>query len=336
MFAKIRAVTSYLPPTIEDNSELVDKRFMKKIGVESRHVVTSESAGDLALSAAEKLFDTHDIDRHATDFILLCTQNPDYQMPHTAVRLQDELGLSKNVGSMDIGLGCSGYVYSLAVAKGLIEAGLAKNILLLTSSVYTKYINLRDKSTRPLFGDGATATWLEAVDESQPSLDAFVFGSDGSRYDKLIIPVGGSKNPPRETPEVFAEDDNHNYRSNYEVFMDGMAITYFTLREIPKLVDDVLTAAKLTRADLDYCIFHQANKFMMTYLRDKANLNDVPFHNDISTTGNIVSGSVPLAIEQVVESHGAADLKRVMLAGFGVGLSWAGCIADLSGIIKAR
>ncbi|MBR1806690.1 MAG: ketoacyl-ACP synthase III [Selenomonadaceae bacterium] len=336
MFAKIRAVTSYLPPTIEDNSDLVDKRFMKKIGVESRHVVTSESAGDLALSAAEKLFATHDLDRHATDFILLCTQNPDYQMPHTSARLQDALGLSKHVGTLDIGLGCSGYVYSLAVAKGLIEAGLAKNILLLTSSVYTKYINLRDKSTRPLFGDGATATWLEAVDESQPSLDAFVFGSDGSRYDKLIIPVGGSKNPPRETPEVFAEDDNHNYRSNYEVFMDGMAITYFTLREIPKLVDDVLTAAKLTRADLDYCIFHQANKFMMTYLRDKANLNDVPFHNDISTTGNIVSGSVPLAIEQVVESHGAADLKRVMLAGFGVGLSWAGCIADLSGIIKAR
>lgn len=336
MFAKIRAVTSYLPPTIEDNSDLVDKRFMKKIGVESRHVVTSESAGDLALSAAEKLFATHDLDRHATDFILLCTQNPDYQMPHTSARLQDALGLSKHVGTLDIGLGCSGYVYSLAVAKALIEAGLAKNILLLTSSVYTKYINLRDKSTRPLFGDGATATWLEAVDESQPSLDAFVFGSDGSRYDKLIIPVGGSKNPPRETPEVFAEDDNHNYRSNYEVFMDGMAITYFTLREIPKLVDDVLTAAKLTRADLDYCIFHQANKFMMTYLRDKANLNDVPFHNDISTTGNIVSGSVPLAIEQVVESHGAADLKRVMLAGFGVGLSWAGCIADLSGIIKAR
>ena len=336
MFAKIRAVTSYLPPTIEDNAPLVDKRFIKKIGVTSRHVVTSETAGDLALSAAEKLFDTYDLDRHATDFILLCTQHPDYQMPHTSAYLQDALGLSKHVGSLDIGLGCSGYVYGLAVAKGLIEAGLASRILFVTSSVYTKYINVRDKSTRPLFGDGATATWIEAVDENQPSLNAFVFGSDGSRYDKLIIPVGGSKYPPRETPEVFAEDDNHNYRSNYEVFMDGMAITYFTLREVPKLVDDVLTAANLTRADLDYCIFHQANKFMMTYLRDKANLNDVPFHNEISTTGNIVSGSVPLAIEQVVESHGAANLKRVMLAGFGVGLSWAGCIADLSGLLQTK
>lgn len=330
MFAKIRAIASYLPPTLENNSEIVDARFIKKIGVKSRHIVTNESAGDLALSAAEKLFAEYDIDRNETDFILLCTQHGDYQMPHTAAHLQSRLGLKKSVGSMDIALGCSGYVYGLAVAKSFIEAGLAEKILFLTSSVYTKYINVKDTSTRPLFGDGATATWLEGGDTE--GLKAFIFGSDGSRYDKLIIPVGGSKNPPRDNPEVFSTDDNKNYRSNYEVFMDGMAITYFTLREIPKLVDDVLTKAALTRADLDYCIFHQANKFMMTYLRDKAGLNDVPFHNDITNTGNIVSGSVPLAIEQVVKNHGAENLKRVMLAGFGVGLSWAGCIADLSGM----
>ena len=330
MFAKIKAIASYLPTTTENNSEIVEARFIKKIGVKSRHIVAEESAGDLALRAAEKLFTEHNINRHETDFILLCTQHGDYQMPHTSAQIQDRLGLKKSVGSLDIGLGCSGYVYSLAVAKGLIESGLAKKILLLTSSVYTKYINVKDTSTRPLFGDGATATWLEESDSE--SLRGFVFGTDGSRYDKLIIPVGGSKYPPRDNPEVFSTDDNKNYRSNYEVFMDGMAITYFTLREIPKLVDDVLTAANLTRADLDYCIFHQANKFMMTYLRDKANLNDVPFHNEISETGNIVSGSVPLAIEQVVKSHGAENLKRVMLAGFGVGLSWAGCIADLSGM----
>ncbi len=330
MFAKIKAIASYLPPTIENNSEIVDARFIKKIGVKSRHIVTSESAGDLAFAAAEKLFAEHNINRDETDFILLCTQHPDYQMPHTAAHLQSRLGLKKSVGTMDIALGCSGYVYGLAVAKSFIETGLAKKILFLTSSVYTKYINVKDTSTRPLFGDGATATWLEGSDEE--GLRAFVFGSDGSRYDKLIIPVGGSKFPPRDNPEIFATDDNKNFRSNYEVFMDGMAITYFTLREVPKLVDDVLTAANLNRADLDYCIFHQANKFMMTYLRDKAGLNDVPFHNDIADTGNIVSGSVPLAIEQVVKSHGAATLKNVMLAGFGVGLSWAGCIADLSGI----
>ena len=337
MYAKIRAVTSYLPAQIEHNSEIVDGRFMRKIGVESRHIAAAdESAGDMALAAAEKIFAQYDIDRQATDFILLCTQHPDYQMPHTAAHIQSRLGLGKGVGTMDIALGCSGYVYGLAVAKGLIETGLARRVLFLTSSVYTKYINRRDTSVRPLFGDGSTATWIEAVDEDTPSLNAFVFGSDGSRFDRLIIPVGGSRHTPRETPEVFATDDQNNFRSNYEVFMDGMAITYFTLREVPQLVDDVLTAANITRADLDYCIFHQANKFMMDFLREKAGLSSVPFHNDITTTGNIVSGSVPLAIEQVAKAHGAENLRRVMLAGFGVGLSWAGCMADLSGLMTLK
>ena len=332
MFARIRAISSYLPATIESNSELVDARFIKKLGVQCRHICgKDEAAGDLAFKAAEKLFAEHNIDRHETDFILLCTQHPDHLGPHTSGHLQHRLGLKKSVGTMDISLGCSGYVYGLAIAKGLIETGLAKKILFITSSVYTKYINARDKATRPLFGDGATATWIDGGDKE--NLRAFVFGSDGSRYDKLIIPVGGSRHLPRENPEVFSTDDNGNYRSNYEIFMDGMAITYFTLREVPPLVDAVLTAAKLTRADLDYCIFHQANKFMMTYLRDKAGLNEVPFHNDISKTGNLVSGSVPLAIEQVVKEVGAQSLKRVMLAGYGVGLSWAGCIADLSEVM---
>ena len=335
MFATIRAISTYLPAQIENNSELIDARFMKKIGVNCRHICTKdEAAGDLAFNAAEKLFAEYNIDRHETDFILLCTQHPDHLGPHTSAHLQHRLGLKKSVGTMDISLGCSGYVYGLAVAKGLIETGLAKKILFITSSVYTKYINARDKATRPLFGDGATATWIDGGDKE--NLRAFVFGSDGSRFDKLIIPVGGSRHMPRDNPEIFSTDDNGNYRSNYEIFMDGMAITYFTLREVPPLVEKVLAAANLTRADLDYCIFHQANKFMMTYLRDKANLNDVPFHNDISATGNLVSGSVPLAIEQVVKNSGAEKLKCVMLAGFGVGLSWAGCIADLSGMWTRR
>ncbi|MBQ6132472.1 MAG: ketoacyl-ACP synthase III [Selenomonadaceae bacterium] len=335
MFATIRAISTYLPAQIENNSELIDARFIKKIGVNCRHICTKdEAAGDLAFNAAEKLFAEYNIDRHETDFILLCTQHPDHLGPHTSAHLQHRLGLKKSVGTMDISLGCSGYVYGLAVAKGLIETGLAKKILFITSSVYTKYINARDKATRPLFGDGATATWIDGGDKE--NLRAFVFGSDGSRFDKLIIPVGGSRHMPRDNPEIFSTDDNGNYRSNYEIFMDGMAITYFTLREVPPLVEKVLAAANLTRADLDYCIFHQANKFMMTYLRDKANLNDVPFHNDISATGNLVSGSVPLAIEQVVKNSGAEKLKCVMLAGFGVGLSWAGCIADLSGMWTRR
>ena len=337
IFAKIKAISTYLPPTIEKNADFAEPRLNKKIGVIERRVsLKDESAGDLAFQAAEKLFAEYEIDRQETDFILLCVQHPDYQMPHTSAHLQFRLGLSQNVGTMDISHGCAGYIYGLATAKGLIEAGLAKKILFLTSSVYLKYINVKDKASRSLFGDGATATWIEGVEDDKESLSAFVFGTDGEKFDKLIIPVGGSRFMPRDTEEIFKLDDNKNYYSNYEVYMDGMAIAYFTLREVPQLIENVLSKANLTRADLDYCIFHQANKFMLEHLRVKAELENVPYHNDISHTGNLVSGSVPLAIEQVIKSVDVKNLKNVLLTGFGVGLSWAGCIADLSEMFPAK
>ena len=337
MFAKIKAVSSYLPELIEKNSDIVEERFSKKLGVVDRHIVAAdESAGDLAFKAAEKLFAEYDIDRNETDFILLCTQHPDYQMPHTSPHLQYRLGLAQTVGSMDIALGCSGYIYGLATAKGLIEADIAKKILFLTSSVYTKYINVKDTSVRPLFGDGATATWIEGVDEPAENIRAFIFGTDGSRYDRLYIPVGGSRLTPRDTPEVFEYDENKNYHSNYEVYMDGTAIAYFTLREVPKLVNKVLNAANMTREDLDYCIFHQANEFMLKYVQQKAKLENVPYHNKITHSGNLVSGSVPYAIEEVVTSVDVTNLHNVLLTGFGVGLSWAGCLVDLSSVLPKK
>ena len=336
-FAKIRAVSSYLPEIVEKNIDVVDERFSKKLGVVDRRIAADdESAGDLAFKAAENLFAEYEINRDETDFILLCTQHPDYQVPNTAPHLQHRLGLSQNVGSMDIALGCSGYIYGLATAKGLIETGIAKKILFLTSSVYTKYINMKDTSVRPLFGDGATATWIEGVDDAAENIRAFVFGTDGSRYNKLYIPVGGSRLTPRSTPEVFEYDENKNYHSNYEVYMDGMAIAYFTLREVPKLVDNVLAAAKITRADLDYCIFHQANEFMLGYVQKKADLENIPYHNNIAHSGNLVSGSVPYAIEQVITSVDVKNLHNVLLTGFGVGLSWAGCIVDLSDVFPKK
>ncbi len=337
MFAKIRAVSSYLPEIIESNEKIIDERSIKKIGVINRHIAAkNESAGDLAIRAAENLFSDYEINRDETDFILLCNQHPDYQMPHTAVLVQDKLGLAQSVGTMDIGLGCSGYIYGLATAKGLIETGLAKKILFITSSIYTKYINPKDTSTRPLFGDGATATWIEGVDDEKENLRAFVFGSDGSRFDKLYIPAGGSRNDPRNTPEIFSVDDNGNYHSNYEFYMDGTAIAYFTLHVVPRLVDEVLDAANISRENLDYCIFHQANKLLMDYVQKKSALENIPYFNDVQHTGNLASGSVPRAIEQVINSVDTSNLKNVLLAGFGVGLSWAGCLADLSGVLKKR
>ncbi|MBR4694988.1 MAG: ketoacyl-ACP synthase III [Selenomonadaceae bacterium] len=335
-FACIRAIATYLPPQVETN-EGEDQRFIKKLGIQERHLASKEeSAGDLAFEAAENLFRQYDIRREDMDFILFCVQHPDYQMPTTACELQSRLGIPNSCGALDYNLGCSGYSYGLALAKGLMETGMAERVLLLTSSVYLKYINKEDHACYPLFGDGATATYLSMEDGVAPFLHSFVFGTDGSRYDKIIIPAGGSRNMPRETPEVFETDERGNTHSNYEVAMDGTAITYFTLREVPPLVDRVLEKAGLTREDLDYCVFHQANKFMLDYVRKKCKLLDVPFHNDIERIGNTVSGTIPFGIEEILEEHDGKNLKNVLLAGFGVGLSWVGCIADLSRMMDRK
>ena len=329
-YACIRAIATYLPPTIESN-DAEDARFIKKIGIKERHIaIESESAGDLAVGAAENLFQQFGLERDSIDFILLCVQHPDYQMPTTACHVQSRLGIPQSCGALDYSLGCSGYCYGLSLAKGLIETGMAKNLLLLTSSVYEKYINKKDHSIRPLFGDGATATYITGEESDKPFLHSFVFGTDGSRYDKLYIPVGGSRNMPRDNPEVFETDERGSVRSNYEVYMDGTAITYFTLREVPVMVDQVLAKAGLIREDLDYCVFHQANKFMLEYVRKKCDLTEVPFHNDIEMIGNTVSGTIPFGIDDILKCESPKNLQNVLLAGFGVGLSWSGCIADLS------
>lgn len=331
--ACIKALETYLPTGIELNDDLGDERFIDKLGIRSRHVAAADqSTGDLAYEAARKLIEHHAIERRSIDFILLCTQHPDYQMPTTACQLQSRLGLPQSIGALDYSLGCSGYVYGLALAKGLIEAGLASNVLLLTSSIYNKYINVEDRAIRPLFGDAATASLISAVESDHPMLDAFVFGTDGDRFDNIYIPVGGSRMMPRDHPEVLERDDAGNIHSNYEVHMDGMAVTYFTFRTVPKLVEAVLSKAGLERDDIDHYIFHQANRFVMNHVQKKCRLEGRPFYNDIETLGNTVSCTVPFGIENVLSDRPASELKRVMLCGFGVGLSWCGCVADLSAV----
>lgn len=331
--AYIRAVSMYLPETIEKND--IADRFIEKLGIEERHIVgDGQMASDLAKEAAEALFEEYSIPRDAVDFLLLCTQQPEFFMPTTACILHDKLGLPKQCGALDYGLGCSGYVYGLAMAKGLIESRVASNVLLVTSSLYTKYINKEDKTIRPLFGDGATATLLSGIESDQPYLYAFSLGTDGTKYDSLIIPAGGDRYPSHLTPVVEQVDERGNRRTNYETFMDGQEIMHFTLREVPALVEEVLSKAGLKREELDHCVFHQANRLLLNYVRKKCKLQDVPFFNDCSKEGNIVSGTIPLGITHVLKNTEPEELRNVLLAGFGVGLSWAGCIADLSRISK--
>lgn len=335
-YAAIRAIASYLPEKIEPNDP--SNPIGKKIGIAERHVASDdEAASDLAVRAAKNLFTVYGITPADIDFVLLCVQHPDHSMPSAACIVQDRLGIPQSAGALDYGLGCSGYVYGLGLAKGLIETGLAKHLLLLTASVYTKFVNPKDGLIRPLFGDGGTATLLTAVESDHPLLDAFVFGTDGGRADKIVVPAGGSRQVPHTTPLVYdAPDARGNTRTNYDMHMAGKDVTSFTMHTVPQLTKDVLAKAGLTAADLDAAVFHQANSYILEKLRTRCGLADVPFYNDIEHTGNLVSGSIPYALEAIDQEKKLAGLRHVLLAGFGVGLSWGGCIADFGQLMKNR
>lgn len=307
-------------------------RLRKKTGIRARHITSAdETAGDLAARVAEKLFATG-VDRQNVDFLLLCTQSPDYLLPTTACILQNRLGLSSDCGAMDFNLGCSGYVYGLGLAKGLIETGQARCVLLLTSETYSKYIHPRDGATSVLFGDGATATLIERRTVACPGIYGMTYGTDGRGAKELIVPIGGSRHPYATATVEEMVDVHGNYRTNRNLYMNGSAIMNFALDVVPKGLDEVLKKGCLRKEDIDYYVFHQANRFMLNYLQQECGLSDKPYWNDVEEYGNTVSNSIPIALYDLARQRGVDGLRRIVLMGFGVGLSWGGCIVDLTSL----
>lgn len=327
MKAFIKAIEYYLPETTEENS---NARLRKKTGIERRHICPPDmTAGDMAVVAAEKLF-AGGIEREAIDFLLLCTQSPDYYLPTTACIIQDRLKLRKNCGALDFNLGCSGFIYGLGLAKGLIESGQCRNILLLTSETYSKYINPEDNSTKNLFGDAASAVLVSAVNTDKYGLYGFIYGTDGSGAGDLIVPVGGSRKNYMTTELETFRDSYGNVRTNRDLYMNGQNIMNFALDSVPLIVDKILNDSSLGKHDINYYVFHQANKLILDSLRDKCGLQDMPYWEDMKEYGNTVSSSLPIAVCDMLSLERQSSVKRVMMTGFGVGLSWGGCIADLS------
>lgn len=323
--AFISKIAYYVPENIEENPQ---NRLTKKTGILSRHICAEdEIASDLAIKAAEKLF-AKGIDKNKVDFVLYCTQSPDYFLPTTACILQDRLGIPETCGALDYNLGCSGYIYGLGLAKGLIESGQVKNVLLITSETYSKYINTEDNTVRPLFGDGASATFIEGRESDHSGLDGFIYGTRGSGYDKLIVPVGGMKQR-YGVPVEHYEDQYGSKRTNYDLFMDGGAITEFAMDVVPNCVEQVLDKVQLKKSEIDYYVFHQANKFMLGYLQQTCGLMDSKYWNDVKNYGNTVSSSIPIALCDMLEQKKPTKPTKVLLCGFGVGLSWGGCVVEL-------
>ncbi len=325
-FASIGPISVHLPARVETNDQL-QAQFPKwdmplieeKTGIRQRHIAEpGECASDLGVAAAEKLLRENDIDPLSIDFLMLCTQTPDYPLPTTACLMQQRLGLSTQCGALDFNLGCSGFVYGLAMANGLIASGAAQRILLITAETYSKYIDEGDRSLRTIFGDGAAATLLEAS-ETQ-SLTSFQFGTDGRGADTLLATAGGARHPED------AIKPRHRHRWKSSLYMDGPSLINFTVAAVPDLIDNILSSSQLTRDDVDLYIMHQATYKMLEQLRKRLNLDEDRLPIFLEDCGNTVSSTIPIAIERLRRQDRIRPHEPNLLIGFGVGWSWAGCV----------
>ncbi len=325
-FAAIGPIAAYLPEAVETNEMLqaanpqwnMDE-IAVKTGIVQRHIASpDECSSDLAVAAAEKLFLENGIDRQSIDFVLFCTQTPDYYLPTTACLIQDRLGLRNNIGALDFNLGCSGYVYGLSLADGLIRAGLARRILLLTAETYSKLIHPSDRSLRTIFGDAGAATLIETSDE--PSLVHFQFGTDGGGANTLIASGGGFRPPHR------AIAPRHKKRWPSDLYMDGPELISFTVARIPDLVNTICGLGNVSLGDIHRLFFHQATFKLLDELRRALNVSADKMPVRMEQVGNTVCCTLPLLIEQIRREEGIPNDRWNMLVGFGVGLSWAGCL----------
>jgi len=327
--ARIAAIKSHVPDLEVGNKALAEigkwdaETIYAKTGISVRRVARkNECASDLGVAAAEKLFQDGDCCPQDVDFLLFCTQTPDYFLPATACLLQDRLGLKRTCGALDFNLGCSGFVYGLALAKGIIETGVAKNLLLITADTYTKLLHPSDFGVRAVFGDGAAATLIRGVDADYEAIGPFVFGADGRGAKELIVPAGGMRMPITQETCTDREVEPGIFRSPRNLYMNGPEIFSFTLKTVPGLVNALLTKCEMAPADVDYFFFHQASRLVLDHLRKKMRIPEEKFSINLESCGNTVSSTIPMAMEASLEKGRLKQGFKVMLVGFGVGYSW--------------
>lgn len=308
----IKAVTNQTGNHVVTNADIVkdfpdwsEKKISVKIGIDKRFVAVNETASDLAYQAALKLFSEKHVNKESVDALILCTQSPDYFLPTTACILQNRLGLRTDIMAFDYNLGCSGYIYGLGIAKSLIVSGMAKNVLLLTAECYNRYIDKSDRGNRALFSDAATATFVSA-EKGVFKIGIPVYGTDGSGCNLLIVNGGGNRNPQEDS----------------RLYMDGPSIFNFTLEAVPPLVNETLLRNNIAFEDVDWFIFHQANKHMLKFIREAIHIPEEKFFMCLQEYGNTVSSTIPICLDNFIRENGIKPDGKYLLAGFGVGFSW--------------
>ena len=326
---RIAGIVSAIPEMVLDASELEQKfgaedtrKIIDNIGVRERHVVEGNMcASDLCLSAAEVLLQQLGWSRESIDVVVFVSQTPDHVLPATACSLHGNLNLAKHCAAFDINLGCSGYVYGLWVVSQLMSTGQSRRALLLSGDTISKLISDEDRSAYPLFGDAGSATAVEYKPGSEEMV--FVVGTDGKGAEHLIVPAGGFRHPKNEGTAKRYKQADGNTRSDEQLRMDGAEIFTFTLREVPPLVKATLQTKGWSIDDVDAFVFHQANAYILNYLARRIKIPADKFILAMESYGNTSCASIPLALTSSPQTAIGNGSRKLLLAGFGVGLSWA-------------
>lgn len=321
----IKAIAACVPSHIVKNEELTTimpedevKKMIDSVGIKERRICDRNTfASDLCYQAAKKLMTDNAIDPESIDMLLFMSQGADYRIPATSCILQNRLGLGKHCAAMDLSLGCSGYVYALSSAMAYASMDGINRVLLLDGEAFSKIVNPRDKVNVPLYGDAGTATLIEKGDFGE---SVFILNTDGAGEDAVKVPAG-MRNPITPESCVVTEREDGNYRSDLEVYMDGMEVFNFAIKVAPKGVKEILRATNKSIDDVDQLVFHQSNKFMTDFFVKKLKFNPEKVPYCIQKYGNTSSASIPLTI--VSELQGKLDEPaNVIMCGFGAGLSW--------------
>jgi len=336
---RISGIASVVPSGIKNFEEeaglfglndLQINRIKRNIGLKKRHITErDECASDLCEHAAKFLISKLEYSPLTIDGILMVTQTPDYFQPATSCVLHKRLGLSRNCAAFDVNLGCSGYVYGLWLSSIMVSSGSCKRVLLLAGDTISRCVSLHDRAVAPLFGDAGSATMIENGSNTQPI--NFALHTDGEGYNHLIVPAGGFRNRPSKKTSRLIKGENGNVRSQEHLYMNGAEIFNFSIREVPPLVEEILVASDWNKEEVDYFILHQANKFIIQNImrRLKVPLEKAPY-NVFEKYGNQSSASIAVTICENLSSKLGSKSLKVILAGFGTGLSWAASALSLA------
>ena len=333
MRLSINSIEYYLPESIVSNEDLklsnpewdIDK-VADKSGVLRRHIAEDdETAYDLALRACSKLKEKNGLDD--IDGIIFCTQSPDYIMPSNSFLLHRDLGLNRDVFCFDFNHACTGYIYSLKMAQAFMKSNMSEKILLVNADTYSKYINPKDRSTRVLFGDAAAVTLVEKESNGIGIIDIDV-GSDGNGWDKFWIEAGGLRSPRSEDTIIESKDHQGNIKTKEDIAMDGMGVWSFINSVAPKQIKLMLERNSLTINEIDQIIFHQASQMTLDSIIRALKIDDSKVFVNIGSIGNTVSASIPIALKDAIDSGKVKRGSKIILSGFGVGLSYGSILME--------